>query len=240
MIGRLPRSRSPPHPNTQMIRPARKPRSAFSTALERVRLVRVSTNTVTPGFAATLSSRRGPLGIGRTPSATASKSTPSARRQSRRAQDIEQIDFADERDAISTFLPEHRQRRANPAQVRVEFLGMYVERSIHSKTDFRSLHRIEDAPARTDVAAYDRDSFARFASRHYSVNSRSSPQSNLRSSGDSPRCRGRGGEHACAEVQCLDATFCDPCDETFRDSVTHALTLHLRQRRFRSRLIRAW
>ena len=215
-----------------MILPARKRSKRRQHRLERVGLVRVIDQHRDPRFRrAPLRACRGPLGIAAPHTATASISIPRAADRAGRAEDIEQVDFADQRRFDFDFFAEHRKRRANAAQVRVEFLGMHVERSIHSETYFRSFHRVEHAPAERIVAAHDRDSVRALAARQYL--------------GEQPQLRrevifdrlvivqmvaAKVGEHAGAEVERIDAPFGDSDRRHFRRRVTHALALHLRQR----------
>src|ERR1700722_17723451 len=99
---------------------------------------------------------------------------------------------------------------------------MRVERSIHSKTDFRSFYRIEHASPERVVAAYDRDSVRAPASRQYL---REQPPLRREVVFDRrvivQMVATEVGEHARAEVQCLDASLCDSLRRNFRDRMEH-------------------
>ena len=110
---------------------------------------------------------------------------------------------------------------------------MHVECVIHSETYFRSLHRVEHAPAVRIVAAHDRDRVRALAARQYL--------------GEQPQLRrevvfhrrvivemvaAEVGEHAGAEAERIDAPFGDSNRRHLRRRMTHALALHLRERGF--------
>ena len=97
MIGRLPRSRSPPHPNTQMILPARNATQRRQHRLQRVGLVRVIDQHRDPRFRLDRFESAGGPWASPHPIRHRLRFDTQGRRQSRRAQDIEQIDFADQR-----------------------------------------------------------------------------------------------------------------------------------------------
>src|ERR1019366_6363868 len=104
-----------------------------------------STSTVTPGFAWIASSLPGAPGHRRTPSATASDSTPRA------------ADRADAPRILSKLI----------SPIRGEFRGMRVERAVHPEAYFRALDRFEHASAERIVATHHRDRVCAPAARQY-------------------------------------------------------------------------
>ena len=166
MIGRLPRSRSPPHPKTQMTLPRAQTPERRQHRLERVGLVRVIDQHRHPRFARhRLQSAGGPWASPHTLRHRI-RFDAQGHRHSRGAQDIEQVDFAEQRRIDFDFLcrapTSSRECRSGPRRM---FSGCTSSERSRPKLIFESCHRVEHAPAEGIVAAHDRDRIRALAAR---------------------------------------------------------------------------
>ena len=188
---------------------------------------------MTPVAPRTASSLPGAPGHRRTPSATAAISMPRATDRAEAPRILSRLISPISGESISMFWPSTDSVARIPLRSVVELSGCTSSAWSMPKLIFDPLDRLEHAPPVRIVAAHHRDRVGALASRQ-----------NL---GEQPQLRGEVvfhvavivemvaaevGEHARAEVERVDAPFCDSNRRDLGRRVTHPLALHLRERRF--------